>query len=352
MARIILLMRVMLSLFVIDASASLIINDVRVSVDYDDAYTYRLERRDRLSSESGLSNGSTITAEILPGANVTLTYFLENGFKSSDNIDIRNIVSKLTIEEIDDGADIEFDSDEFDLEPGNDYRIDLKFGIPTDVETGTYDIMIEAEGDDKDGNIYSTEMPLKLEVKKQSHDIRIAKTILSPSILACSRKAKFTAEVINAGQSDENDVGLEFKSSSLGINSYDLNIPLKSSEDASIEEKRYIKTLDIDIPQFVDEGRYQIIVNLFWKNYILFDREIVELEVRDCSDQSTQETEDFTEEPVVMVEEDENKTRQEPSGSQHVSFRQSISNDLVFTLIFGGVLVIGIFAAIAFRYMK
>ena len=38
---------------------------------------------------------------------------------------------------------------DFDLEPGNEDRVDVKFNIPLNVDEGTYDVKIEVEGEGK-----------------------------------------------------------------------------------------------------------------------------------------------------------------------------------------------------------
>src|SRR3990167_8540671 len=162
-------------------AAGLEITEIDFNVDYDDAYTYRIEDRDRIDSGSvSMTNDSKIDAYLLPGSNLTFTIRVENTFQGEDP-DLRGIFARVTIEEIDDGADLEEDSIDFDLEPGNDERVDIKFPIPLDVDAGLYNTIIEVEGEDRNETPYSTELNLKLEVKKQSHDIRITRVLLNPN---------------------------------------------------------------------------------------------------------------------------------------------------------------------------
>lgn len=263
-------------------AAGLQITEIDVHVDYDEAYTYRVEDRDRIDLASvPVVNNSKISADILPGSNVTFTIRAENTFQGEDP-DLRGVFVTISIEDIDDGADLEEESIDFDLEPGGDYRFDVNFAIPISVEAGTYNVVIEAEGEDKNETPYNTEVNLKLEVKKQSHDIRITKVLLTPSLIDCDRKAKLAAEIANAGSNPENEVALEFKATSLGINSYDKSISLLSSDEASDEEKTHTKTLNIEVPSFLRAGAYPILINLYWKNFVLFDQKSVDLVVKDC----------------------------------------------------------------------
>lgn len=263
------------------------ITEIDVHVDYDEAYTYRVENKDRIDFASvPVANNSKIDADILPGSNVTFTVRVENTFQNEDR-DLRGVFVTITIEDIDDGADLDEESLDFDLEPGDDYRVDVKFNVPLDVEAGTYNVVVEADAEDRNETSYSTKVNLKLEVKKQSHDIRITRVLLNPSIVDCDRKAKLTAEITNVGSNAENQVALEFKSDSLGVNSIDRDIFLESSDEASEEEKIHTKTLTIIVPSILKSATYPISVNLYWKNIVLFDQKIVDLIVRECGSGAT-----------------------------------------------------------------
>ncbi len=262
--------------------AGLKITEIDFSVDYDEAYTYRVENRDKKDSGAvNPANNSKIDADVFPGSNITLTVRVENTFPS-DGSDIRGVFTTMTIEEIDDGADLDEESLDFDLEPGDDYRFDLKFSIPLDVDTGTYLVLLEAEGEDRNETLHSTELALKLEVKKQQHDIRITKAALTPSFVSCDRKSKITAEIMNLGSNLENQNAIEFKSDALGINSIDKDVSLESSDEASVDEKVYEKNLNFEAPSSMQAGTYTIFVNLYWKNFVLFDQKELHFTIRDC----------------------------------------------------------------------
>ena len=160
-----------LALFVLGlASLSLArgleITEVDVHVDYDEAYTYRIENRERKNSATvPIVNNSKIDADIFPGSNVTFTVRVENTFQR-DKETIKDTVVTIKIEEIDDQSDMEENSLDFELEPGGDERFDVKFAIPLEADAGTYKMFIEAEGEDKNRTFYRTELMLKLEVRK------------------------------------------------------------------------------------------------------------------------------------------------------------------------------------------
>lgn len=326
------------------------ITEINVDVDYDEAYTYRIENKDRLSSASvPVTNSTKINVDILPGSNVTFTLRVENTF-NGDEPKIRDAFATITIEDFDDGADLEEKSLDFDLEPGNDYRADVKFQIPLSVDAGTYKIRMEVEGESKNNTLYKTELNQKLEVKKQSHDIRIAKASLNPSIVDCNRKARLTAEIVNVGSNAENQVGLEFKSASLGVNSVDRDIFLGSSDEASEKEKTYVKTLNIELPSLFKAGAYEVFVNLYWKNFVLFDQKIVELAVKDCGKETSQKTgekqERISEEKGTTIPE----TAKKPQYNSTLSRTFTIKKLPIFKSPIAWVLVLGVFLIAAIVY--
>ena len=339
-------------------AAGLEITELDVNVDYDEAYTYRIENRDRIDSTTvALANGSKIDADILLGANVTFTARVENTFPHSGE-DLSGVFLTITIEDIDDGADLDEDSLDFDLEPGNDERSEVKFSIPLDADAGTYNVVIEAEGENRNHTVFSTLFNLKLEVKKQNHDLRITKVALTPGIVDCDRNAKLSAEIMNLGSSLENEVAVEFKATSLGINSYDKDIALLSSDDASDEEKRYSKSLNVEVPDFLRSGAYPILVNLYWKNFVLFDQKTVYLDVRGCVSKPAikpnEEEKNDTDEVIVVQPEDgqsqeRNQTTDWVTATREVSILRS---PLLLAAILGGLIAAAFVVIAVLGYVK
>ncbi|MBI2660350.1 hypothetical protein HYX07_04270 [Candidatus Woesearchaeota archaeon] len=333
-------------------AAGLQITEIDVNVDYDDAYTYRVEDRDRIDSASvPVSNGTRIDVDVLPGSNVTFTLRIENTFQG-ENPDLRGVFATISIEDIDDGADLEEESIDFDLEPGNDNRVEIKFSIPLDVDAGTYNIVIEAEGEDRNETSYRTELTQKLEVKKQSHDIRITSVLLNPSSVDCDRKARLAAEITNAGSNPESQVALEFKSGNLGINSFDRDIFLESSDEASEDEKKHAKTLNIEIPQFFQAGTFPIFINLYWKNFVLFDQKTVDLVVRECQSSSKatakEEPKESGKDTVTVIQ-----PKEEAKNGEIVTTTESSAlSSPVFAIILGAFLILILAGIAAFGYWK
>ena len=328
------------------SATGLKITEIDYHIDYDEAYTYRIERRDRINSGSvSPTNNSKIDADLFPGSNITFTVRVENTFPSGGPA-IKGVFARMTVEEIDDGADLEDESLDFDLEPGDDYRFDLEFAIPLDADASSYNAVLEAEGEDKNDTLHQTALNLKLQVKKQSHDIRITRTLLNPGVVSCDRKAKLTAEIINLGSNPETQNAMEFKSDAIGIKSIDKDISLESSDEASEEEKIYTKSLNFEVPNSLKAGTYPIFVNLYWKNFVLFDQKELELIVKDCDGflQPENDEKDISTEPQETAKTEENN--QLYSSAQKHSF---LISPLFIAALAGGLAVLIIITVLAFK---
>ena len=189
-------------------------------------------------------------------------------------------------------------------------------------------------------------------MKRLSHDIRITKVLLNPSIIDCTRKSKLTAQITNVGSTAENEIALEFKSSTLGINSFDRDVSLESSNEASDEERIHTKTINIEVPSFFKSGTYPVAVNLYWKNFVLFDQKIADLVVRDCASGTKKEPEkDIKNETEAGIAEPASGTEETLEGGLMPT--ASISKSPALLLIFsGGLLILFIFSMIIFTILK
>lgn len=330
------------------------ITEIDVHVDYDEAYTYRVENRDRIDSSSvPVANGTKIDAEVLPGSTVTFTIRLENTFQGEDP-DINGVFVRITLEDIDDDADLEEESIDFDLEPGDDKRIDIKFLMPLDVKAGTYNANIEAEGDDRNDISYKAEVNLDFEVKQQNHDIRITKASLNPSIVDCNREAELTADIMNLGSNPEDEIALEFKVAGLGVNSVDKDISLKSSEEATEREKVYTKTFNIEVPSFFKANTYPVYVNLYWESFVLFDQKILSLVVKDCNPSSaTKETRSENETEVIVAQ--PTSEAEEPTPEELTTATEEISllsSPILLSMFLGIFVITALAVLVVFGYFR
>ena len=332
------------------------ITRVDARVDYDNAYVYRLEQQERLTlvnyASVPLTGDSRVNVDLFPGSNLTFTITLENTFLQ-DTPEIRNIFAKITIQgKGRNGQDLEETSTNFNLEPGNEVKLDIKFYIPFNVDSGPHNILIKVGGI---GNHTSFETNLNslIDIKKIGHDLRITKVSLEPSALSCTRKATLTAEIANAGSNNEDDVALEFKIPSLGFDSYDKGISLSASNEDP-DKITHVKTAKIEVPAFFEAGKYPIFINLYWKNFVVFDQRIIELNVKNCGSGSVKSTSEqgSNESSVTVIQPAE--TQNPPEGTVTSIESSSILNSpILLPILFGnGFVIIALAALVVFGFLK
>jgi len=331
----------------IDVKGGLIIDELDVRVFYREGGT---------DVDQNVNNGERVDFgddddEIGPGDEIEFRVNLENTFTSSEDIDIEDITVTITIEEIDDGEDIDEESDEFDLDPGETERVIVPFKIKLEVEEQIYDVLIEVEGVDDEGTSHEIVWNLKISINKDRRDIIIRKASLTQNTLSCSRETRLNIEVLNIGTKIEDDVKVEVLNDDIGLNFVedDIELDIEPFED----DDEYDKSILIKVDNNVAAGNYPITVNAYITGGALFATETVNLEVKACGT-----SEEVVEEPVEEVkEEEETVTVEEPEvkeeeeegikisvleGEVTETKESSIGSSIVLILIITGVVAVGI----------
>jgi len=199
--------------------------------------------------------------------------------KNIFNKTIENVEIRVTIEDIDDGDDLDEESDSFDLDAGESDDIDLDFELPLKVDDGDYDVKIHIEGKDEDGNIHTLDWQLVLEVKKDKHRIKITKASLSPSSVSCIRNSNLRLEILNLGREDEDDVKLEVKNEYLGIDIKQENIELGEGAD---DDAEYEKTFRLEIHPAIEPGTYPLDIRTYYNKDKSAGKKEVRLTIENC----------------------------------------------------------------------
>lgn len=205
-------------------------------------------------SESKTRGGKII--DVFPESKVELKIELENLYHSSTDIEIRDVSIEATIEEIDDGEDIEEDVNEFDLDADRKTTKELVFTIPLEVEAKDRLLRIEVKAKDDAGIKYEIEFTYDLEVEKEDHKLKILKAELDKDSYRCGENALLEFSILNIGDKDE-DVDLEIVNEDLGI---DINKDFELSNDVYEESSRYNSKFNIWIPDNLDKGAYPVTI--------------------------------------------------------------------------------------------
>ncbi|MCH8003111.1 MAG: hypothetical protein IH934_00630 [Nanoarchaeota archaeon] len=273
-----------------EISGGLIIDDLDVFL------TTRIKRgsdgtlRSESGNDLGVPDGKKLNfggEDAGPGSELRFSFNIVNTFTDDEDIDINDITIKVTIEELDDGDDLEEESKEFDVDAGGNVDIDVFFNIPISVVQDTYDVVIELEGEDENRNTHSAKMNLKLRIDKESREVMVSKASLFPEKIKCSGSSTLTATIKNIGARTEADAKIEIINSDLGINFVKRNIKLE--EDPFDTDNEFTKKLTINIDRGMEAKKYPIEVKAYIQEEILWETRTANLEVEACAGQVVEE---------------------------------------------------------------
>jgi len=249
--------------------AKLIISDLDVDVGSDD--------------DKDLNNGDRISEKAKPGDKIVFDIELENLYSKSSDIAIEDIEVTITIKDIDDGDDLDDDVSVDDIDAGKDESVKIDFKVPTLVDEGDYDVIIEVDADDENNNDQDIRWELTLEVNKDNHELLLDDVSISPSLVRCNRNPTIDIELINIGSKDEDDISIEIRNDELGLDIGEDNIELEEGDtDDSVYENIYRLKIDDD----VKPGIYPISIKAYYDGK-KGDEETVDLTVEDCVDITT-----------------------------------------------------------------
>jgi len=195
-----------------------------------------------------LSNPKT---DIKPDNTLTIKVTVENQFTTSEDVDIEDIEVSATLENIEDGNDIEFTSSKFDLSPNDDKTVKFEFEIPLVLDDDQYDLNIEVVGEDTNDTKHKESLTVELNVDKENHELMFYKNEFSPQTLVCDRDTNFLVGVINIGENEE-EVTFTLKNDRLG---YSYEDKFKLDERPSSDENQYDKELKLSFPDAI-QGTY------------------------------------------------------------------------------------------------
>jgi len=251
-------------------------------------------------TDKNLKDGDNIDDEAEPGDTVEFRIEVQSNFTNQDNLDVENIEVEVTIEEIDDGDDLDDTARDFDLRPGRDKRSTLKFTLPLELDEDDYQVVIRAEGEDENGTDHTIEMTLSLEVEKDRHNLMITRNTLSPAEVTCGRRnVQLNVNVINIGEEDEEDVEFHILSSDLGIDFTEQIYELTAEPNE--DESKIAKTYNFKVPGDAEAGSYPIIFRAIFNDGRDKTEESATLTVNEC----------FAEVPSAPPEEDEEEETQD-----------------------------------------
>ena len=229
-----------------------------------------------------LSDGDTISEDARPDHVVEFRVEVKNSFTRSQDIKIRDITVKTTIEGIDNGEDLKIESDRFDLRADTDKKSFFDFQLPLQIREDTYNVIITAEGQDEDGTSEVAEIKLRLDVVNDNHALKIVKASLTPTQVSCNRKnVQLSTAILNIGNLDEDGVSVQISSKDLGL---DINDKIGTIYARPNEpESRFSKTYMFNVPNDLESGNYPITLKALFNDDRKTAESTVLLIVNNCA---------------------------------------------------------------------
>lgn len=271
----------------------------------DDLDVFLTTRKSKNEDHFDVQDGESLNfgdEDADPGSELRFKFNIENTFTDEENVDINNILVKIIIEGIDDGEDIEEESEEVDLEDEESQEVNVIVKIPLAVEEGSYDVSIAVEGEDDKGNEHKEDMKVELEINKELRDIVIATGSLFPQKIVCSGTATLSTTIKNIGQKIEDDVKLEIVNDELGVGFVQSDIKLDEAPfDADSEFTKEIKIIP---SKNTATGAYPIEIKAYLIEGAVWETKSINLEFEGCPlDIKTEVKED--EEDMERISEEE-----------------------------------------------
>jgi hypothetical protein len=292
--------------------------------------------------ESKTKGGKIV--DVFPESKIKIKIELENMYKHSTDIDINDISIEGTIEEIEDGDDIDEELNEFDLEADKKTTKDLEFIIPLEVKAKDRLLKIEIKAEDDAGIKYEQEFTFDMEVEKENHKLKVIDVELNKETYKCGQNALLHFSLLNIGAKDE-DVRLNVVNDDLGLNIVE---SFELSNDVYDESSSYEKRFNIWLP---DDSKIDVYPITITADYDEQETETVDLNIGACDGQVAVDT--LVDEGVVDVHAgDSDEHSHQPFGVQSEVIEEdttvmelTITNNL--PLILTGVLIVIIIIIVA-----
>jgi hypothetical protein len=158
-------------------------------------------------------SGSKI--DVKPGQEVEFKIKVKNLYTVNTGYEIEDIDISLTIENLDDGEDLDEDLNDFDLDYGDSKYKEISIRIPYDTEEEEYDAVIKIDGVSQDGEIHKASATYTINVERDNNEIQILKAEAAGAA-KCGNPVLIEVDIVNIGNADE-DVELNIVNANLGI---------------------------------------------------------------------------------------------------------------------------------------
>ncbi len=193
--------------------------------------------------------------------------------------DLENVAITATLKDVGDDDDPE-EADEFDLDNGKSEEVTLEFTLDSeDVEEDSYELEIRVEGEDEDGNMYTTIFTKTVDVERPRHRVIVSRVVANPETLLCSfQQTSLQVSVENIGKSDEDNVEIRVRNAALKIDERKSNIELDKFSERDNDARA---TFDLSV-KGAAAGDYELSVETY-RDGDLDDSQKVAITVEGCA---------------------------------------------------------------------
>ena len=197
--------------------------------------------------------------DFAPGDTMSIDLNVEN--EGDKNLDV---VVEAFLYNVDQDDEIDrIESDAVDIDDGDNEDIDLELAIPFDgdlSEDDKYILFIKAF-EDGDEDKQCVEEQIDIEIKRETHDVRIEEFSVNPETLSCGGMVITKTKVVNVGEKEEEDMFIEISVNELNVKEESGFFTLKDHDE---EEGEISKVIDLRIPDGTKSGKYEITSRVFF----------------------------------------------------------------------------------------
>lgn len=223
--------------------------------------------------------------EIEPGEDITVTVSVESLFDENndeqEDIVIEKVEANLIIDEFnedEDEYDETFDITD-DLGAGEDEEITITVEVPYKLEGDEFDATIIITGEDENGVEYEEEIDFKINVERDSDELRVYDLKLSPSELTCGTFTRVSFSVINIGDNDQDEAAVRISAPELGFERTEGPFEMKERASSSSNDQEFSFTI---YTTDKSEGVYPITVDAMVDEDVVVDSRTIELTIGPC----------------------------------------------------------------------
>ncbi len=181
--------------------------------------------------------------DVEPDTELRVRVTLENTYDEDTNNDMTDVLVIAQIRGMNDDDTTDY-SDRLEIRAEGKRTVTLTLKVPEEASNfQSYDLEVSAKGYDEDGKMHTDSASFELEVERDEHKLEFETFQVSDA--RCEERPTVRIELVNTGETEEEDVKLRLTNPALGTVFTD-EFDLESITDYSTAEYELDKKLDIE----------------------------------------------------------------------------------------------------------